>query len=120
MKFEKVDFSSISNKLYKPSKIQKRLDEFMESDSIAVRCVFSSEEYKNLKSACGSYNNAIKRYRYPICVRTIHGVMYLIKTTPCPDELCFSCNHKSDCDMKQFHPYFCDRYSNSLSTERAD
>lgn len=80
MRLEKANISDIATRLYKPSKIQEVLDQFMESDDLAVRCIIAPGEYKNLKSAWTTYHTAINRLRYPIVVRTIKGTMYLIKT----------------------------------------
>ena len=78
MRFESVP-SEIANKLYKPTKLQTILDEFMRSDALAVRCVMAPGEYANTSSAQGSYAAAIKRLHYPIAARVLNGDMYLIK-----------------------------------------
>lgn len=78
MKFESVSTETV-NKLYKPTKLQTILDEFMRSDAQAVRCVMSEGEYANASSAQSSYHNAIKRLGYPIAARILNGDMYLIK-----------------------------------------
>lgn len=78
MKFERVSPETV-NKLYKPTKLQTILDEFMRSDAQAVRCVMSEGEYANASSAQSSYHNAIKRLGYPIAARILNGDMYLIK-----------------------------------------
>lgn len=78
MRFESVP-SEIVNKLYKPTKLQKILDEFMSSDAPAVRCVMAPGEYSNASSAQSSYHTAIKRLGYPIAARVLNGDMYLIK-----------------------------------------
>lgn len=78
MKFERVSPETV-NKLYKPTKLQTILDEFMRSDAQAVRCVMSEGEYANASSAQSSYHNAIKRLGYPIEARILNGDMYLIK-----------------------------------------
>lgn len=81
MKFEKVSHETV-NKLYKPTKLQTVLDEFMRSDALAVRCVMAPGEYLNTRSAQSSYHAAIKRLRYPIAARVFNGDMYLIKISP--------------------------------------
>lgn len=81
MKFEKVSPETV-NKLYKPTKLQTILDEFMRSDALAVRCVMAPGEYANASSAQSSYHAAIKRLHYPIAARVFNGDMYLIKINP--------------------------------------
>lgn len=81
MKFEKVSLETV-NKLYKPTKLQTILDEFMRSDALAVRCVMAPGEYANTNSAQSSYHMAIKRLGYPIAARVLNGDMYLIKLNP--------------------------------------
>lgn len=78
MKFESVSQETV-NKLYKPTKLQTVLDEFMRSDDLAVRCMMEPGEYANSNSAQTSYRRAIKRLNYPIVARTINGDLYLIK-----------------------------------------
>ena len=78
MKFERVSPETV-NKLYKPTKLQTILDEFMRSDALAVRCIMEPGEYANASSAQSSYHAAIKRLGYPIAARILNGDMYLIK-----------------------------------------
>ena len=78
MKFESVNPETV-NKLYKPTKLQIILDEFMRSDALAVRCIMEPGEYANASSAQSSYHAAIKRLGYPIAARILNGDMYLIK-----------------------------------------
>lgn len=85
MRFESVP-SEIVNKLYKPTKLQKILDEFMSSDALAVRCVMAPGEYSNASSAQSSYHTAIKRLHYPIAARVLNGDMYLIKISSAKKE----------------------------------
>lgn len=85
MKFESVS-PSIVNKLYKPTKLQTILDEFMRSDDLAVRCVMAPGEYANTSSAQSSYHVAIKRLGYPIAARVLNGDMYLIKISSAKKE----------------------------------
>lgn len=85
MRFESVP-SEIVNKLYKPTKLQKILDEFMRSDALAVRCVMAPGEYANASSAQSSYHVAIKRLGYPIAARVLNGDMYLIKISSAKKE----------------------------------
>lgn len=85
MKFESVNPETV-NKLYKPTKLQTVLDEFMRSDALAVRCVMAPGEYANAASAQNSYHAAIKRLHYPIAARIFNGDMYLIKISPAEEE----------------------------------
>lgn len=85
MKFESVNTETV-NKLYKPTKLQTVLDEFMRSDALAVRCVMAPGEYANASSAQSSYRVAIKRLRYPIAARVFNGDMYLIKINPTKED----------------------------------
>lgn len=78
MKFESVNPGTV-NKLFKPTKLQTVLDEFMRSDALAVRCIMEPGEYANASSAQNSYHAAIKRLGYPIAARILNGDMYLIK-----------------------------------------
>lgn len=78
MKFESVSTETV-NKLFKPTKLQTILDEFMRSDALAVRCIMEPGEYANASSAQSSYHAAIKRLGYPIAARILNGDMYLIK-----------------------------------------
>lgn len=78
MKFESVSTETV-NKLFKPTKLQTVLDEFMRSDALAVRCIMEPGEYSNASSAQSSYHAAIKRLGYPIAARILNGDMYLIK-----------------------------------------
>ena len=78
MKFESVNPETV-NKLFKPTKLQTVLDEFMRSDALAVRCIMEPGEYANASSAQSSYHAAIKRLGYPIAARILNGDMYLIK-----------------------------------------
>lgn len=78
MKFEPVDLST-ANKLYKPTKLQTILDEFMAKDDLAVRCILAPGEYKNPRSAQSSFATAIKKLRHPVAARILNGELYLIK-----------------------------------------
>lgn len=78
MKFESASTETV-NKLFKPTKLQTVLDEFMRSDALAVRCIMEPGEYANASSAQSSYHAAIKRLGYPIAARILNGDMYLIK-----------------------------------------
>lgn len=86
MKFETVSPETV-NKLFKPTKLQTILDEFMRSDALAVRCVMAPGEYANASSAQSSYHAAIKRLGYPIAARVFNGDMYLIKISPAKEEV---------------------------------
>lgn len=85
MKFERVTLETV-NKIYKPTKLQTILDEFMCSDALAVRCVMAPGEYANARSAQSSYHAAIKRLGYPIAARVLNGIMYLIKINPTKED----------------------------------
>jgi hypothetical protein len=80
MHLEKADSATV-NKLFRPSKLQRILDQFMHSDDICVRLVFTPEEYTSVRSAQNSYHNAIRRYQLPMVARVLNGQLYLIKTT---------------------------------------
>lgn len=79
MRFEKCTTSTV-NKLYKNTKLQALLDEFMASNEAAVRCVLSEDEYASLASAHSSISKAANRLRYPIKARVMDGSLYLIRT----------------------------------------
>lgn len=81
MRFESVS-DELVNKLYRPTKLQIVLDEFTQSNDLAVRLVIHPGEYANLRSAQSSYMRAIRRLHYPIAVRTLNGGLYLIKVLP--------------------------------------
>lgn len=85
MKFESVSTETV-NKLFKPTKLQTVLDEFMRSDALAVRCIMEPGEYSNASSAKSSYHAAIKRLGYPIAARVLNGSMYLIKINPTKED----------------------------------
>lgn len=85
MKFESVSTETV-NKLYKPTKLQTVLDEFMRSDALAVRCIIEPGEYSNASSAQSGYHAAIKRLGYPIAARVLNGDMYLIKINPTKED----------------------------------
>lgn len=78
MRIEKVS-PAVVNQLFRPTKIQAILEEFMSSEEIAVRCILDEGEYRNIKSAHSSYSTAIRRLKYPIRVRVLNGDIYLIK-----------------------------------------
>ena len=86
MKFEPVNPETV-NKLFKPTKLQIVLDEFMRSDALAVRCVMAPGEYANSSSAQKSSAAAIKRLHYPIAARVFNGDLYLIKIRPVKEEI---------------------------------
>ena len=64
MRFEPVT-KETTNKLYKPTKLQRVLDEFIASGNKAVRVVLEPGEYNSIKAARGSFYGAIRRLRYP-------------------------------------------------------
>ena len=77
MRFEPVT-KETANKLYKPTKLQRVLDEFIASGNKAVRVVLEPGEYDSIKAARGSFYGAIRRLRYPIKTRIINGELYLV------------------------------------------
>lgn len=81
MKLERIPENAI-NKLFRPTKLQKILEEFMNMPDKAVHCILEDGEYANVKSAHSSYNIAIKCMKLPIKVRTLDGELYLIKLDP--------------------------------------
>ena len=85
MKFESVSTETV-NKLFKPTKLQTVLDEFMRSDALSVRCIMEPGESSNASSAQSSYHAAIKRLGYPIAARVLNGSMYLIKINPTKED----------------------------------
>ncbi len=81
MKFQPVN-KSLINRLYKPTKLQAILDDFMESPHSAVECVFSEGEYVSVYSAQSSYGRAIRRLGLPVTARVVRGHLYLVKLIP--------------------------------------
>lgn len=80
MKFYAVD-ADVVNKLWKRTKVQKFLEEFMASGAQAVRCVYQPGEYASAYSAQATYNRAIKRLGIPVFAKVYQGEMFLIRTT---------------------------------------
>lgn len=78
MKLEPIN-PVTSNRLFRATKLQKVLEEFMSSDQAAVHLILEPGEYKSVKSASASFHCAIKRMKFPIAVRTMGGELYLIK-----------------------------------------
>lgn len=78
MKIEKVNTESV-NRLFRQTKLQVILSEFMHSEDKAVRIVLDPGEYANARSAQASFYKAIQRLRYPIKARILNGELYLIK-----------------------------------------
>lgn len=91
MKFEKVN-PDIVNKLFRATKLQRSLEEFLNSGETAMKCVFAEDEYSNLKSAQSSYRAAIRRLGYPIAARTMNGSLYLIHLDPSYNTVCDAFN----------------------------
>ena len=79
MKLEPAS-QEIVNQLFKLTKLHSLLEEFSQSDALAVHCVLSPGEYSSIHSAQASFAAAIKRFGYPFTARTINGNLYLIKT----------------------------------------
>nr|DAE38827.1 MAG TPA: hypothetical protein [Caudoviricetes sp.] len=67
------------NKLYKPTKLQKIFELFIESGDLATRYDFIPGEYSDIKSAQTSLSAGVKRYGYPIKIRVINNQIYLIR-----------------------------------------
>lgn len=78
MRIEKVS-PEVVNKLYKKTKLQQVLEEFMESDDLVVHIALLPGEYKNASSAQSSFYKAIQRLRYPVVARVLHKELYLLK-----------------------------------------
>lgn len=78
MRLEKVE-QEISNKLFRATKLQATLEEFMKMDDLIARCVFEPGEYSSVRSAQSSYYTAIKRCGYHMTARILNGELYLIK-----------------------------------------
>ena len=81
MKLEPVSMEVV-NKSYRPTKIQRILDEFSQMDAQAVKVAFEPGEYKNAASAQSTYFRAIQRLKYPMKVKVSRGELYLIKLIP--------------------------------------
>lgn len=64
---------------YKYCKIQRVLYGFIDMDVLVVR-VTGLCDYKNIRSAYGSYYSSIKKLKLPIRVSTRKGEMFLIRT----------------------------------------
>lgn len=78
MKLEPVSMET-ANRLYRPTKIQRVLDEFSRMDAQAVKVAFEPGEYKNSASAQATYSRAIQRLKYPMKARILNDELYLIK-----------------------------------------
>lgn len=78
MRLEPVPQETV-NQLFKLTKLHSLLEEFSQSDALAVHCVLSPGEYSSTRSAQTSFAAAIKRFGYPFASRVINGNLYLIK-----------------------------------------
>lgn len=78
MRIEAVPKDTV-NLMFRPTKIQSILDEFMYTDNLVVRCILSPGEYSSVYSAQRSFKAAIYRLGYPIMARSFKGDLYLIK-----------------------------------------
>ena len=78
MKIEKVNPESV-NRLFRQTKLQTVLNEFMHSEDKAIKLVLEPGEYAHTRSAQSSFYRAIQRLRYPIKARILNGELYLIK-----------------------------------------
>lgn len=87
MKLEPVSMEVV-NKLYRPTKIQRTLDEFSQMDAQAVKVVLGPGEYKNTASAQSTYSKAIRRFKYPMKVQVSKGGTLSYKAHhPCGKDL---------------------------------
>lgn len=78
MKLVKCDLPA---KMYKKTKIQKYLDEFLDMNISACKVEFSSDEYSNVTSLNGTLKKAIKRLGYhQIECRVFDKEVYLFNT----------------------------------------
>lgn len=83
----------VVNKLYRPTKIQRTLDEFSQMDAPAVKVAFEPGEYKNTASAQSTYYRAIRRFKYPMKVQVSKGELYLIKLITPAEKTCETCQN---------------------------
>lgn len=90
MKLEPVSMEVV-NKLYRPTKIQRALDEFSRMDAQAVKVVLGPGEYKNAASAQSAYYKAIRRLKYPMKAQVSKGELYLIKLITPAEKTCETC-----------------------------
>ena len=78
MKFVAITEEELAKKCpYK--KMQALVREFMSMNIKIARVDFDEHDYKNTKSACGSFSRAIKDGGFPISVKMIDKELYLIR-----------------------------------------
>ena len=92
MKLEPISMEVV-NKLYRPTKIQRILDEFSQMDAQAVKVAFEPGEYKNTASAQSTYSKAIQRLKYPMKTQVSKGELYLIKLITPAEKTCETCQN---------------------------
>ena len=92
MKLEPVSMEVV-NKSYRPTKIQRTLDEFSQMDAQAVKVAFEPGEYKNAASAQSTYYRAIQRLKYPMKTQVSKGELYLIKLITPAEKTCETCQN---------------------------
>ena len=67
------------NEIPRPKKkLQKFLDDFIDSGFAFVEVIFSPNEYKDYKSCRSCMYMAAKRHKHNISVRTQNGAVYLV------------------------------------------
>lgn len=106
MCFEKVT-PDVVNKLYRQTKLQKVIEEFISSDELAVRIPIKPGEYASVRSAQSSYCSSIRRFNFPVSARTLNGNLYLIRSDPDwkqskhsdqkSTSICSTCTHREVC-----------------------
>ena len=80
MKLEKVTDSTLVNKMFRPTRLQSILHEFMEQDDLIMKLTFAPGKYKSPHTAQNSLRVCANNLRLPITVRVLNGEVYLIKT----------------------------------------
>lgn len=79
MKFKAVDLKEYKG--YKETKIQRFINEFIESNIAVAEVILEPMEYKNVTSAYSAVNNAVKRFKTGnISVHVKDKKLYLINT----------------------------------------
>lgn len=95
----------------KNPKLQAVLLELMNSNQVVLHYGIAPGEYSSLNSACGALRRAIKRYHFPVAVRTINQQVYLIRLdrilVPLAIRTCQNCRYQnsfvcSDCNDHKF------------------
>lgn len=60
-------------------KIIPLIEKFMESDDKMAKVVFSEEDYSSLTSGKSALRGSISRLHYPIKIKEVNNMMFLIK-----------------------------------------